>query len=49
LAREMQGGRAARNACADDSDVDPALSGQRRPGRERGLGTRGGVIGAGRW
>jgi hypothetical protein len=44
----MQGGRAARNACADDRDVDPALPGQRRPRRERSLGTRGGVIGAGR-
>ena len=46
--REMQGGRAARNACADDRDVDPALPRQRRTGRARRLGTRGGVIRAGR-
>ena len=48
LLREMQGGGAARNACADDRDVDTAVSVERRSRRERRLGTRGGVIGAGR-
>ncbi len=44
---EMQGGGAARDACAHDRDVDAVLAGERRAGRARSLRSRGGVIGAG--